>query len=568
MKHLSCFAAIAVFSLVPPGACKDGVVAQHAKAVALPHSEEFRLGTQTHFGQNWPAQRLDLAKNLPTRDLRDGLSWAAAETERGKVSLPADRLAILRAACDAGIGMTMTAVPRNPLYEENNVVATPEGRAAFLAYLEFLLDALPGCIDALEIGNEINGAGGLPVAAGLDGPETYVALMKAVYGPLKRKAPGLVVLGGSTNAIGTGFLDHLFALGLLDHADGLAVHPYRDHGETIDWELHHLADVMARHGKLLPVWATEFSDNFDQAELAAPALIKMVTLLGAAGVERASWYALSDQQWFRHMGLFDSAGHQKPAARAFAFLQRELLPHGRPHRVSETRLLQLYAFGTDRWVAWGAPREAIPAEDGAAFNAAGDQIGGPVSIGTEPIIFTGARPSFGPTAILADSLLQFGAAPWSYHVRPPGGGEKELTPLDAQFATTLGDRYSRPLFATDLGGAVAGTRERPLALVLRLTAPEPQRTRAQACVFPNSSGEGLLVRLERNGSVLLDDETRGPVRLTSGVLDLAAGDRVDIILAPAGNSQKNNTFRYRIRLFEPGSAEPPCPANAGGWGNA
>lgn len=534
----------------------------------LPYAARFVLGVQTHFGQNWPAQRLDLAQRLPAGHLRDGISWAAAETEPGRIVLPEERLRIFRDACRAGIRLTMTVIPRNPIYEQNNVVATDHGRAAFLAYLKALLDALPGCIEALEIGNEINGSGALPVAGGLNGPETYVQLMRALYAPLKRKAPELVILGGSSNAIATGFLERLFALGLLDHVDAIAVHPYRDHGEGLHWEVRHLAETMARHGKRVPVWATEFSDNFDQPGLAAPALVKTVTLLGAAGIEKAMWYALSDQQWFRHMGLFTSAGESKPAAEAFAFVQRELLSRGRPLSASDSPLLQLYRFGPDRWVAWGTPRDVALAAGAAAFTATGDRIAGPVRIGAEPIILSGSRPSFGATPILADSLLQFGSAPWSYHVRAGRGTERALTPLDGQFASVLGDRYSRPLFANEVGGAVAGTRERPQSLILRYTAAEAMRASLLACVYPNASGDGLVVAIEHNGRELLSREVRTHDRLALAGFDLKAGERVSLAFSPAGVSGRGNSFRYRIRLVEPDAEEPPCPAHAAGWSDA
>jgi hypothetical protein len=556
-------AAIAAALLL--GSCSEPLEAQNAASGAeLPHSPDFEVGVQTHFGQNWQAGRLELAASLPAGHLRDGLSWAGAEREPGWIAFPADRLDIFRRACAGGMRLTMTAVPRNPLYEQNNIVATADGRAAFLAYLEALLDALPGCIEAVEIGNEINQSGTLPTD-GASGPEAYVQLMRAIYAPLKRKAPGVAILGGSTNAIGTGFLDRLFALGLLDHVDAIAVHPYRDHGENVGWELRHLAEVMARHGRIVPVWATEFGDEFDSAGLAAPALVKMVALLGAAGVERAHWYALSDQQWFRNMGLFDAAGRQKPAASAFAFVQRELLSRGRPRAVSDSALLQLYAFGADRWVAWGAPRDASPGPGGAAFTATGERIEGAVRLGTEPVVFTGQRPSFGPTAVLADSLLEFAVAPWSYHVRPAGGGEKPLGPLDEQFATRFGERYSRPLFASDAGGAVAGTRAQPMALVVRFTAPAAMRGLLQVCLAPNAEGDGLVVRVERNGAEVTGGDVGAPDRLATGVLDLAAAERLDVVLAPAGDSRRNNTFRYRIRLLAPEAAGLPCPADAAGW---
>ena len=312
-------------------ACNQDASGASAVSTAdLVHSGPFVLGVQTHLGQNWPAAAVPLASGIGAPLLRDGLSWQEAEQSPGRIVFPPQKLGALRIACQAAQRLILTANPRNPLYDGGLTVSSSEGTAAFVAYLKALVGAFPaGCVAAVEIGNEINGGRGLPVASGSDPAEVYVGLMKAAYPALKQAAPDLAVLGGSTNAVGTGFLDKLFAKGLLDVVDGVAVHPYRDHAENLDWELRHLSAAMAAHGKRVPIWATEFGDYFETPEQAAPALVKLTALLSASGVERASWYALLQQKWFRNMGLYGDGGTPLPAGRAFAFVQRELVRQGR-----------------------------------------------------------------------------------------------------------------------------------------------------------------------------------------------------------------------------------------------
>lgn len=531
----------------------------------LPHSGSYVLGAQTHFGQGWPSARLSLAERIGIGHLRDGLAWAAAEKVRGTIVFPPDRLQVLRGACRSGVRLVMTAAPRNPLYDGDNIVSSVAGRAAFLAYLAALLDALPGCIDALEIGNEINGARALPVHSGLDGQRVYAELLAAIRHPLRQRAPDVALLGGSTNVVGTGFLDQLFALKLLDNVDGIAVHPYRGHAENLDWELGRLADVMARHGKRVPVWATEFSDNFAAPELAAPALLKMVTVMGASGVERAYWYALSDQRWFRNMGLYDSAGTAKPAARAFGFVRRELVARGRPIAVSRDPLLRLYRYGEDRWVIWGAPRPLRPTPGSRFHDAEGRTLSPPADIGFVPIVISGPRPQFGESPVLADSLFEYGSAPWRY-VALAGGEEQVLTPLDGRFTTSFGSRHLRPLFLSDAAGAPAGTPERPIAAIVRYAAPGAMTVQFQACL--SASANPLHASVSLDGRRLAGTKLRGHAALAGGPIEIAAGGKLDLAIGPASSAGTGNRFRYRIRLFRAEVKMPPCPADLAGWSDA
>ena len=546
------------------GACSDG--AKGAGSAELVNSGAFTLGVQTHFGQNWPEAALPLAAKLPTPFLRDGLSWNEAETQPGRIVFPEGKLAILRSACQAGVHLILTATPRHQLYDGNMIVSSPEGVAAFLAYLKAMIAALPqGCVDAVEIGNEINGAKALPVDAGNDPLQVYVDLLRAVYGPLKAAAPGVAVLGGSTNAVGTGFLDKLFAKGMLDHIDGVAVHPYRGHAENLDWELRHLSAVMAARGKRVPIWATEFGDYFPTPEEAAPAQVKLVTLMSAAGVERAAWYALLNQKWFNNMGLFEPGGSPLPASRAFSLIQRELIPHGRAVRVPSDEVTFLFRFGTDRWVIWGAPRELTPVPGSQYFDAEGRPLAGPVTIGSSPVIVIGAQPAPGPSPLIADSVFQFDRAPWSYYGRTPAGRLVPLTPLDGQFATTLGASTLRPLYLSDVAGAAIGTATSPTSALLRYTAPAAANVRVQVCLTANTKGDGLRVAVAAGTRAVADQLVTDFAAILTEPVTVAPGEQIDLAVSPGGASGQNNTFRYRVRLWSAEATAAPCAFPVGGW---
>lgn len=545
-------------------ACNPGP--SGASTADLVYRGPFVLGAQTHIGQNWPAAAIPLASSIASPSLRDGLSWQEAEKAPGRIVFPAEKLGVLREGCRAGLRLILTANPRNPLYDGGLTVTSPAGIAAFTGYLKALVAAFPGdCVDALEIGNEINGARGMPVAAGSDPARVYADLLRVVYPALKQAAPKVAILGGSTNAIGTGFLGTLFAEGLLDNVDGIAVHPYRGHAENLDWELRHLSATMGTHGKRVPIWATEFGDYFETPQQAAPALVKLVALMSAAGVEQASWYALLNQKWFRNMGLFGQDRAPLPAGRAFAFVQRELIARGRAERMPGDGLTYLLRFGNDRWVAWGAPRELIRDAGSRYFDAAGAVLPGAMSLGANPIIVIGAQPKFGPSAVVADSLFQFDRPPWSYFGRTAGGRLVPLTSLDGRFATSLGDKTLRPLFLSDVAGAAAGTSTSPTSAVIRYVAPAAATLRIQVCLTANAKGEGVNLALTAAGKLLANRLVTGSATLLSEPVALAAGEQVDLAVGPSGATGRNNTFRYRIRLLKAGASPVDCAFPVGGW---
>ncbi|MDB5723770.1 MAG: hypothetical protein JWQ16_524 [Novosphingobium sp.] len=541
--------------------------ASGAGAAPLVYNGPFVLGVQTHFGQNWPDGVLPLAIALPSPFLRDGLSWTTAEVQKGQIAFPPQKLGPLRSACRAGAHLVLTANPRNPLYDANMIVSSPEGVAAFLAYLRALVSALPaGCVDALEIGNEVNGARALPVAPGRDPLATYAALLRAVYAPFKQAAPGVAILGGSTNVIGTGFLDRLFAKGLLDNVDGIAVHPYRDHAENLDWELRRLSAVMAARGKQVPIWATEFGDYFKDPADAAPALVKLVTVLSATGVERASWYALMDQKWFLNMGLFGDGKVELPAGRAFSLVQRELIPHGRAERIPSGATTYLYRYGADRWVVWGAPSSVTRDAGSRYLDAEGRVLSGELTVGANPLIVVGKQPVLGPSPILADSLLQFESAPWSYFGRTASGRLVPLTALDSQFATTLGNAALRPLFLSDMSGAATGTAASPTGILIRYTAPAAMAVQTQVCLTANPKGDGLHVTLSAGGKPVAEQLVTASATILTKPVTLASADPVELAIGPGGAAGRGNTFRYRIRMFRAGAEVPACTFPIAAWG--
>ncbi len=544
-------------------ACESGAQAP-ATARNGQTNPEFEFGVQTHFGQNWPHSWARMVEATPARHLRDSMAWSKAEQIRGEIRFDPEKLALMRKLCGHGVRFLLTAEPRNALYDSGNLVTSQQGRDAFVRYARALLDALPGCVDALEIGNEINSPRSLPVRKGTDSAAAYSDVLKATYGPLKEAAPHVTIVCGSTHSVGTGFVDQLARHDALDHVDAVSVHPYRRHAENLDWELARLNRTLSQHGSDAAVWATEFGDNFDPPERAGPAMLKLVSMMGSHGIDRAYWYALTDQRWFPDMGLFTRDGEPKPGADAYSFIVSDLLASGRPEAMSQDRLLKLYRFGHDKWVVWGTPR-AIKASAGVKyFSASGREFDETPEVSLTPVVVHGPRPQFGQSPVIADSLFQYGDAPWSYHARKASGELVDLAPLDSRFTTRMERKGLRPMFMSDTDGATFHRAGGTVAAILRYTHVASGTVEFIGCFEPRA-GDSVSLRVTSRGNELASLTIAAKERVVIGPVTLDRGDTIDFSLTPARRAEGPQVFHYRIIAYEARATKLSCPDTIQGW---
>lgn len=545
----------------PVIAAGAGVAITPAAAAVTPAGAAFDFGTQTHFHQGWAPSNLALAGQVGARLLRDTVPWGSSEKAPGVYDFSAAANATLLAHCAAGGRLILTIVPSNALYDGGRSVYSDAGRAAYANYVVALLRRFGACVVAIEVGNEVNGANALNYPAGLERAATYTALLRKLYATVKPSFPGVSILGGSTNTVGTGFLEELFKAGALAHVDGLAVHPYRSNGEGLALEIERLNTVMARYFAPKPIWATEFSyDGTDQRRVAA-GMVKSVVELYAAGVTRASWYALIDQQWFPNMGMFRGRTI-KPAGLAYRMLSERVLPFGKPVRADTGTLpIMVYRVGSDRWIAWGATATLTFNRDVLVRDIVGNSIasGTRVILGAEPVLIEGASAfSVTDAPVLADTLIQWGKAPWSY-ARRDNRVETPLGWFDNDFTSYFGDRWSKPLRINNNSAAPAGTGAAPMRAVVRYTAPIAQSVELNACLSKSAAtGDGVDYRVEHNGRLYSSGVLVSTNTIRSLRLDLAAGDRVDLVFGP-NQTYGGDSFNYRATLNRPGFAAPACP---------
>lgn len=536
------------------------------------------LGVQTHFSQGWNGVYLDLVRPArPTRSLRDGAPWAQVEKVAGQYDFNGPRIASLDRFCREGGTVLLTAAPLNPLYEGGKALREKASYDAFARYLVALGEHFGSCLVAIEIGNEIN-APRTP-QLGLDEPgrpdplQRYVDLVATAHAAFRNRGSSVKILGGSTNLIATGFLEDLFSRGLLRAADGIAVHPYRLVPEGTDVELDNLQTAMRRHGKPLPIWATEFSDNFVNPDRAAGHLVKMASLLSASGVSRAYWYALIDQKWYPTMGLYRRDGSAKPAAAAFRLLRERVLPLGPAQAMTDAEVpARLYRFGTDAWIAWGSG--TLHLSPGARVtDAQGRPMpGATVTLTDFPVVVTDSPEArYERGLLVADSLLGYGSPAWSYRVIKPGGGRVPLALLDGRWGSRFESRFFRPAFLDQVSGAPAGKTGAPLRVAVRYAAPRAMRVSIAACLVMRTPPSGARTPGDGVDAVLSAGDAElaratiigGPQRLVARRVALTAGSVVDLSVGP-NQRPGNDRFYYRMVIAaEPAVAQADCPAPPG-----
>ena len=521
-------------------------------------------GVTTHFAQGWPPRLLPQAKVLGAGMIRDSVHWPAVERAPGLYAFTPVNSGHVDRACAAGLKVMLGLEPRNPLYDGGNTVWSAPAQLAFARYVAVVAGRWPGCVVAIEIGNEINGKGGMTGPAARDRIGTHVALLRAVRLAAKPDHPHLALLGGSTNALPVGFLTRLFRAGALDAVDGIAVHPYRAQPEGVERELARLSAAMTAAGRTVPVWVTEFSRAFARPEEAASFYLKMIALMEGAGVRRHLWYALADQPGFAALGLVRFDGTEKPAGRAFGFAARTLAPAGPAERVDHgDPTLYDYRFGSAVRVVWGArrPMDAQPTgpEPVRYYRADGTEIAALTSVQDEPVVITGVRTlRFGPTEVIADSLYGFAQAPLSWSAQSTGGASIPLAWVDWQWNGYLGAASQPRAAVTPLGMAVAPGFD----TIVRWTSPARTVVFASACLAAQP-GESSPVRIAiaHAGRAAWSSTLSGGLGTAMVRLPVEPGDTVDLVTAAGGGPPTRIAYRWRIATS--GDEPAPCPSLPG-----
>lgn len=544
---------------VSPSPAATTVTLTGVTTEAISASAPIRIGVQTHFSQGWSQANLSFASQVKASLLRDSLGWSEVEAVSGTYRFDSPAATKLDAACAQGFSLILTTVPQNALYDGGGLITSTEAKEKFGAYVYALASHFGACLEAVEIGNEVNGSNALTIASG-NRLTNYVDIVRSAKVALIER-PDVKVLGGSTNMIATGFLSKLFAAGFRDWADGVAVHPYRKRADGVGAEISHLRAVMLQTGKEVPIWVTEFSpDNTDPA-INAREMVKAITLMSAAGVRNFSWYALINQKWFPNMGLFEGSSIQ-PTGEAFAFMQRELIVRGAPVQLQTPSGLFAFRYGSDALVVWGL-RQTVSLPSGSkVFDARGRLTGetDTIQVSEEPRIILGASSVMPGTRIdLADTLQQYATGGWTYLVEA-SGQYSALDWMDDQFDSYLGNRWHKPLYVRPFSVAAAGSGSAPHRAVWRYVASSgtPSKATLAICVRKSLSGDGVDIRVDRNGAPLMNEVFASGQAVYRVPVNLAQGTTVDLRIGP-NQTSGGDVAVVRAILSTDAATTPVCP---------
>lgn len=521
------------------GAAGSVVLTTIVCASPIAAQTDISLWPQTHYSQGWDLHTMQMVLETGSGGFRDGVSWATVET--GPQTYDMSSIAPYMAQAEAlGLKVMLVFAGSHPAHDDGNTPFTDEGRQAFARYVAAVVAAFPKAIGVIEIGNEYNTGNFLDGPVKEDPGGYFGPIIKAVDAELKAQQLDVEVLCTGAHSVATGYFEAVFDSGALEHCDALSFHPYRDTPEHVTREIARLRTQMQQRGVDLPLYATEFGNWFETPTEAPDYMLKMVSLLGDAGVRIAVWYALLDEKWWPNMGLFDNRLAPKPAAASFDFLQKRLLSLGRPSAQGTRGEDRIFAYGQDGrgFVVWGAPGTLVVNGMAEYFDSSGRTVAPVTEITTEPVIILGNDLTVGIQRDVGvyDAVLGFGETPWSYHGLTRGG---ELTPFtlqDGNWNPYIGHAFRNPMGITPAKVATAFFGDEAHYAVERFTAPQAGQYRVSARWYKGGDAEdndGADIKVFHNGDTVLHEVVRDrAVEWQSEAFALEAGDHLDFGVGP------------------------------------
>ncbi len=227
--------------------------------------ERFIIGVATHLmNKSGPsAKALQLLEAAGVDSIRDDAYWSIAESHRGQLQIDPPWRAYLSKAREHKLSPLLVLGYGNPNYGNYAKPRHSPIREGFDNYVNFVSRELVDSVNFYEIWNEWDKEN--PVDENL--ARDYSSLIEKTASTLRQQKKPLKILAGAVTSQGMdlGFADRLVAAGLLDHVDGLSLHPYvhcRQEGRQtperwIAWLRWIDADLRALVARPVPLYLTE-----------------------------------------------------------------------------------------------------------------------------------------------------------------------------------------------------------------------------------------------------------------------------------------------------------------------
>ncbi|MCD5974150.1 hypothetical protein KDX24_23255 [Pseudomonas sp. CDFA 550] len=253
--------------------------------------ERFIIGVATHLmnKNGLSAKVLQLLEAAGVDSVRDDAWWPIAEPHYGQLQIDPAWQAYLN---------------RTQKYKLRPLLVLNDSNAN---YVSFVSGNLADRVDFYEIGNEWDEENPVDLAIARD----YSNLIEQTANTLRQRKNPVTILASAvtTQGMEAGFADRLVTAGLLDHVDGLSLHPYaycRQDGQHtperwIAWLRWIDADLRARVARPVPLYLTEMgwhgnSDKCGVSEQAQAAWLarSFFLALTVPDIKGLWWYDLLD----------------------------------------------------------------------------------------------------------------------------------------------------------------------------------------------------------------------------------------------------------------------------------
>ncbi|MEO6750724.1 MAG: glycosyl hydrolase [Chthoniobacteraceae bacterium] len=583
--------------------------------VSTMHDSPF--GVMTHFAHGWTTEIMQLLARGGIAHFRDEQYWQNVEPTPGKYTF-GNFDAYMTTAATLGLNPLVVLDFANSNYDSGYSPYTAGGRAGYANYCQAVVSQYNPQIDTVEIWNEYNGSFfSNPVTnPPPDRASLYTEMLSTAYTAIKAVRPGVRVVGGACVPVPLPWFQSLFALGAQNYMDVLDVHPYRSIPEGVESDIAALQALSATYnnGQPKPIWATECGApdtvNPGRQDMARY-LVRLMTLMRSAGVERAYWYLAYDYDGYA-TGLVrsptDPLGPYVPSSAfpAYANLIQQLYRTtyvGRDNTDARTRM-HLFRRGTsDVRVVWSSAGTAqlvlttntpLTRIDIMGVSTVLQPTNGAIALTADatPFYLIGPISSvreFGRDAIVADSVRDFSNiqgstnGTWSYgnaviFTNSPYN-PASVTPLTFT-STSYGFEYSMgfPFGKLDANGGHPGLRQGygppdlPVWLVRRWLSDVVGtvhfhgtivRAAATGGAF-GGDGTGAKILVDGNEvySALLGSPAGGTTVSFDFYAPIQVGAKVDFAITPGpGNELNSDYVDFRAQISVP----PSAPTTFAAW---
>jgi len=300
--------------------------------IAPRDAEAFEFGACVHLmlGRSDAATVLQHLDAAGMTTFRDDIYWSGVEHEQGTLQLAKSHEQVKLAA--QGLGQRSKSALLildfgNKLYDGGGLIVSPEGRAAFARYADFVVRSFGDSVNRYEVWNEWNtGFGSKPKTDHGDAGD-YVGLLDEASKAIKKANPRATVIGGATAGVDLKWWREFIDADGLRHVDAISVHSYtlfrqkeNPEGAIRSLERLHAMVEAANVGREIPIYVTEmgFPTNKGKHGVserdAAKYLARFMTLARSRPWVRGVW-------WY---DLFDDGDNDSKAEHRFGLVTRDL----------------------------------------------------------------------------------------------------------------------------------------------------------------------------------------------------------------------------------------------------